>query len=204
MDFYDKERMEYKKRKMEYLHDRKPERYKLHNIGIGFIVQDTLSHEFNRSDKSDYHLIPEMNGGPKRESDMSAQDLIDEMNRLDYAVNGNLYDEDKYWVMNTKEKLYQALRTKLNDSLNNFTGYDVFDFNMANWTGDDVNQIKIKVKLWADGFLEPGSLDVFEVINKYLDEVEDSDDRDDMIRTDTLIELKMRLLESMGKNWVKR
>ena len=204
----DKLAEEYHRKKMEYLKNRKPERYILHDTGIGFIVQDTLAHRHDRTDKSDYHLIPEMNRGfGKEDKYKSARDLIDEMNKLDYQVNGNLYDEDKYWVMNTKERLYQELRQRIDDSLNTFEGHDSIKFAMANWEGEDVSELEITIDIlqrgypsrkeispFIDAFL---NMRVFEVINSYLDEVENSKDRDDMIREDTLIELKARLLEKM-------
>ena len=201
---------EYLKRKQEYLYNRKPERYHLHDVGMGFIVQDTLAHEYDKTKEGDYHLIPEMNKGfGKDKGYKSAQDLIDELNRLDYQVNGNLYDKDKYWVMNTKERLYQELKVRLDDSLKHFTGYDSFKFSMANWENGEIDQLDIKLELIQSGWKQPKeippfmeavlNLEVFNVINKYLDEIENSTDRDDMIRTDTLIELKMRLLEDFGE-----
>ena len=218
MDDFEKEMKEYEQQKQEYLKNCKPERYIIHDMGIGFIVQDTLAHKLDRTNEQDFKLIPEMNKGyGKDDKFKSAQDLIDTLNELDYQVNGNLYNKEDYWVLNIKERLYHELKFKLNESLNNFTGYDELKFKIAHYIGgvyDTIEELEIKVTITDNThssnniFPEEKShhpifdaifnQKVWEVIDDYLEEVERESDHEDMIREDTLIELKTRLLAKLG------
>lgn len=207
---------QYHKEKMEYLRNRKPERYKLLCMGEGFLIRDTLNYY---DDNTSYMLIPDMFGRTDKryrvdEGYLNPEDLVNTLNYLDYKVNGNLYD-DNYWVLNDKERLYNELKHYLDESLNNLVTTDSLTFNLNNidFNKNSMDNIKVKISLARNGLPFPEEQNLitneiidnlifstyFKVLNDYLDNVENSKDHDDMIRADTIIELKMRLVKELEK-----
>ena len=141
---------EYLKKKAEYLYNNKPERYIIHDVGVGFIVIDTLA---KHGDREEFELIPEMNRGMSRnDKRLSPQDLIDRLNELDYQVNGGLYDDDRYWVLNIKEKVFSALKQNLNEALGKIDRYEQFEFKIYNndYQKKECEKITVGVNIWRD------------------------------------------------------
>lgn len=206
MNNHEKEAHEkYQKEKLEYLKNRKHERYKLQLIGEGFIIFDIIN-EREHQDKRGYLLIPDMfneQGYRTQKGFLTPEDLVDKMNELDFQVNGGMEGCDM--AVNNREAFLELIKHKLNDilKLGAFDGekFIVSFQDYHSFEPGDYNIINCEFRVYDKNtprILLDNSLDkVIDVINQYLDEVEDSSNRDDMIRTDTLIELKMRLLEKI-------
>ena len=98
MDDFEKEEIEYRKKKAEYLKNQEPEnRYDLHDIGTDFIVSDRLAH-MNRERKCDYLLQNEMMTGMKSSKDnryYTKDDFMELLNDLDRTVNGDFQENSE-------------------------------------------------------------------------------------------------------------
>jgi hypothetical protein len=202
-DQFIKEHEKYFKQKKEYLLNKKPERYKLYTMGLeGFIIHDTLKYK-NNEDKEGYLLMPsfKINGDIGYRTDKrfnTPQELVDELNYLDFQVNGNLYD-DYYHILSNKTRIYREINSRLNVLLDDVVTNESFTVSLYDYPSEDL--LKIKVKVSKEGLEDIGGhpfLDniiintFFQTINEYEDELLDEN-------KDILIELKMRLLETLQK-----
>ena len=197
---------EYQNKGKEYLLNRKPERYHLHLYGDSFLIHDTIKDNYHE-DKQGYLFIPSytLKGLEESPHHYTIKDLVKELNYLDFQVNGGLYD-DYYHILSNKDRIHQYINNNLDIALNNLIDNEKFDVNIKDYTTDKNENIKIEVKVFREGLEDvedpkPTSFlqlllydEAFHVIDEYIDEVKDSDNRDNMIREDTLIELKMKLL----------
>lgn len=203
-----KEHEKYLKKQREYLLNKKPERYKLQVLGWdGFIILDTLRYKHNY-DKEGYMLMPSYTHTDEKfrvdKKFYNPQELVDELNKLDFQVNSNLYD-DYYHILSNKERIYSYINNRLDSLLDNVGINDSFKITLNDYPSNEA--LTIEVKVYKEEFIAETSpfLDniiirnIFQTINNYLDETENKDNHDDMIRTDTLIELKMRLLETLQR-----
>lgn len=197
----DKEWEEYYKRKEDYLLNKKPERYKLLCIGEGFIIYDTLNHY---DDDSNYMLIPDMFGETDKgyrvdKNYLTPEDLVDNLNFLDFQVNGGLYD-DYYHILSNKNWIHTNLINQVDMILNTMSMKDTISFSFYDYTNNpnDVIDCKIQLSKHKLGDYEENPISnnlifkiFFRIINEYIDELDDND---------VLIELKMRILEYFQKN----
>lgn len=203
-----KEEEKFHQKKREYLLNRKPERYKLYNLGEGFLIIDTLRIE-NNEDKEGYMLIPDFLSSKSFRVDdrfFNPEELVSELNRLDFKVNGGLYD-DYYHVLSNKERIYQYIEYKLDDLLDTVVTNEKFKVCLNDYPSKEL--LEIEVNVYRSGLRDIGGDNspftdnrifsmMMRTINWYLDELEDTDNSDDIIREDTLIELKKRLLENIN------
>ena len=202
------EKENFHQKKREYLLNRKPERYKLYNLGEGFLIIDTLRIE-NNEDKEGYMLIPDFLSSKSFRVDdrfFNPEELVCELNRLDFKVNGGLYD-DYYHVLSNKERIYQYIECKLDDLLDTVVTNEKFKVCLTDYPSKEL--LEIEVNVYRSGLRDIGGDNspftdnmifsmMMKTINWYLDELEDTDNSDDIIREDTLIELKKRLLENIN------
>ena len=196
---------EYEKQRLEHLKNKKHERYKLQLIGEGFIIFDIIN-EREHLNKRGYMLIPDMfnEGYRTQKGFLTPQDLVDKMNELDFQVNGGMEGCDM--AVNNREAFLELVKHKLNDILK-LGAFDGEKFTVSfqdyhSFEPGDYNIINCEFKVYDKNtpriLLDDGFTRFMTVINGYLDEVEDSSDRDDSIRADTLIELKMKLMEAFN------
>lgn len=198
----DKEWEEYYKRKEDYLLNKKPERYKLMCIREGFIIYDTLNHH---DDNTTYMLIPDMfgetdNGYKVDKGYLTPEDLVDNLNFLDFQVNGGLYD-DYYYILSNKNRIHTNLINQVDMILNTMSMKDSIRFSFYDYTNNsnDVIDCNIKLSKHKLGDYEENPISnnlifkiFFRIINEYMDELDDD--------VDVLIELKMRVLEYFQNN----
>ena len=179
----------------------------------GFVLGDTISHR--NFDESGYMYFPDLglSDDDKGYRDVqkgykSIEELVDELNYLDFHVNGNLYD-DYYHVLANKERLHSELNYQVDMALNNVITKESFKINFVNYNDSNPEAIVINVEVYRKDFesmLEEINHDtnlksdvvkwkVIGVIDDYIDEL--SNNRDDMVSKDTLLELKWRLLQKI-------
>ena len=212
---------EYERKRAEYLLNKKPERYILLGAGMqGFHIADSIKEKYDYgNEKSGYVFIPDFTEVGFREDDKhyNLKDLVNELNYLDFQVNGELYDEH-YHIICDKKRLHSQINGKLDMVLNHLVTNDSFkieyqDIDFNSMSGE---KIIIDVNVSKEGF-EGINVDnnhplldnllsnelfdkFFKVINNYESELESSDDSFDAAKVDALIELKTRLFESIHKD----
>lgn len=212
---------EYERKRAEYLLNKKPERYLLLGAGMqGFFIADSIKEKYDYgNEKSGYVFIPDFTKEGFREDDRhyNLKDLVNELNYLDFQVNGELYDEH-YHIICDKKRLHSQINGKLDMVLNHLVTNDSFkieyqDIDFNSMSGE---KIIIDVNVSKEGF-EGINVDnnhplldnllsnelfdkFFKVINNYESELESSDDSFDAAKVDALIELKTRLFESIHKD----
>lgn len=212
---------EYERKRAEYLLNKKPERYILLGAGMqGFHIVDTIKEKYDYGNgKCGYSFIPDFTKEGFREEDRyyNLKDLVNELNYLDFQVNGELYDEH-YHIICDKKRLHSQINGKLDMALNHLVTNDSFkieyqDIDFNSMSGE---KIIIDVNVSKEGF-EGINVDnnhplldnllsnelfdkFFKVINNYESELEGSDDSFDAAKVDALIELKTRLFESIHKD----
>ena len=197
----------YQEKRREYLLNKKPERYMLFLSFDGFTIEDTIGHR--NFDGGGYMYFPDFMSDTKyRKVDeryKSIEELVTELNMLDFQVNGNLYD-DYYHVLSNKDRLHSELNNRVDMALNNLIATDSFDINFIDYDKDSPEAIGINVNVYRKDFenmlddinhednLKSNVVEwaVMNVIDEYLDELGTS--RDDLISKDTLLELKWKLL----------
>jgi len=195
---------EYHKKKLEHMRNKKHERYHLQCIGEGFILFDMYNEREHR-DKRGYMLIPDFSNEGYRvdKKFLSPYDLADKLNELDLQVNGEF--EGKNFGVQNKEMFLAMVRHHLNEILDkDLTEEQQFKVafrDMNSFEPGDYREICCEFKVY-DATMPRILRDVefnsvIVIINRYLDEL-NTDDRDDSIRYDTLVELKMRLMEHMN------
>jgi len=196
---------EYYKSKLEYMRNKKHERYYLHCLGMqGFVIDDMYAEPIGDS-KRGYMLIPDFNDNGYRvdKNYLSPVDLVDKLNELDFQVNGDL--EGKNLSVQNKEAFLALVTHHLNEILDkDLTEEQKFSVafrDMNSFEPGDYKEIQCDFKVYdatIPGILRDAEFNtVILVINRYLDEL-NTDDRDDSIKYDTLVELKMRLMEYMS------
>ena len=217
--------MEYRKRKLEYLKNQEPEaRYDMFDIGTGFIVRDRLAH-MNREEKCDYLLQNEMMTGMKSDKDdryYTKDDFMELVNDLDRTVNGNFQENSELnGFIVSKKRLYKQLESNLDVILNDIELMGRETFKVV-WSDVDyrdmtiTDQIQINVEVYRKGMFYPITKEdttftekllgnalfdkIMVTINKYQDELEQSNDSFDAAKVDALIELKMRIFEEVNKD----
>jgi len=200
----EKRQEEYHKKKLEHMKNKKHERYILQCIGEGFIFFDMYNEREHR-DKRGYMLIPDFNDNGYRvdKNYLSPVDLVDKLNELDFQVNGDL--EGKNLSVQNKEAFLAMVRHHLNEildkDLSEVQEFSVTFMDMNSFIPGDYKEIQCDFKVYdaaIPGILRDAEFNtVILVINRYLDEL-NTDDRDDSIKYDTLVELKMRLMEYMS------
>lgn len=220
----EKKEMEYRKRKVEYLKNQEPEaRYDIHDIGDGFIVRDRLAH-MNHESKCDYLLRSEMFRGMDTSDDRyyTKDDFMELVNDLDRTVNGNFQENSELnGFIVSKKRLYKQLESNLDVILRDieFMGRETFnvvwsDVDYKDWTVCD--QVQINVEVYRKGMSYPITKNdttftekllgnalfdkIMVTINKYQDELEQSNDSFDAAKVDAMIELKMRIFEEINKD----
>ena len=201
----EKRQEEYHKKKLEHMRNKKHERYILQCIGEGFIFFDTYNEREHR-DKRGYMLIPDFfsNEGYRVDKKfLSPYDLADKLNELDFQVNGDF--EGKNLSVQNKEAFLALVTHHLNEILDmDLTEEQEFTVafrDMNSFEPGDYREIYCDFKVYdatMPRILRDAEFNtLIVVINRYLDEL-DTNDRDDSIKYDTLVELKMRLMEYMS------
>lgn len=216
MTDYEKLEEEHRRKKIEYLKNKPAEdRYIMHDIGEGFIVQDKLAHK-NYTHENDYMLLTNM-FGERREPDgyKTKEEFIEMVNDLDRTVNGHLYKDDAYLIL-SKQRIYKELESKLDLALSEKRPYEEFevlynDYDLDN-SMHDVTKIKVEVhregpkpiqdnspfleKLLSNQLFDK----IISTINRYQDELETLNKPEDAGKVDALIELKLRIMEEIYKD----
>ena len=213
MDDFIKQEEEYKKRKIEYLQNEKPfERYRIVDIHSGFIIYDRLAHK-NHEDKLNYLLESacykvDDNPNPRYKS---INDFMELLNSLDRQVNGNLYADEHQGLLISKKLLYDKIERKLDFILNKecISG-ERFNVSYGSNVNSDnplfFDEILIDVYVYRKGLHDLAYQRhelvnnmifnrLFEVIN---DDESELEKKEDYIGVDTLIELKLRLLDGLS------
>lgn len=216
MNDLEKEYQEYQKKKIEYLKNKAPDdRYIMHDIGEGFVVQDRLAH-MNHEHENDYMLLTNLFG--EREVDKgykTKEEFMELVNDLDRTVNGHLYNNDADLIL-SKQQIYKQIESKLDLALAEKRPYENFKviYNDYDFDTGMADQIKIDVDVYCEGpkplkdnspFLEKIlSNQLFDKImvtlNRYQDELETLNKPEDAGKVDALIELKMRIMEEIHKD----
>lgn len=208
---------EYHKKKIEYLKNKAPEdRYIMHDICEGFVIQDKLAH-MNHEHENDYMLLPKMFGEERKvqKGYKTKEEFMELVNDLDRTVNGHLYNNDADLIL-SKQQIYKQIESKLNLALAEKRPYENFKviYNDYDFDTGMADQIKIDVDVYCEGpkplkdtspFLEKVlSNQLFDKImvtlNRYQDELETLNKPEDAGKVDALIELKMRIMEEIHKD----
>ena len=217
MPDYKKLNEEYQKRKMEYLKNKPADnRYIMHDIGEGFVIQDKLAH-MNHEHENDYMLLTNMFGEERKvqEGYKTKEEFMELVNDLDRTVNGHLYNNDADLIL-SKQQIYKQLESKLDLALAEKRPYEEFevlynDYDLDN-SMHDVTKIKVEVhregpkpiqdnspfleKLLSNQLLDK----IISTINRYQDELETLNKPEDAGKVDALIELKLRIMEEIHKD----
>ena len=208
---------EYQKKKIEYLKNKPAdERYIIHDIGEGFVIQDKLAH-MNHEHENDYMLLTNMFGEERKvqKGYKTKEEFMELVNDLDRTVNGHLYNNDADLIL-SKQQIYKQIESKLDLVLAEKRPYENFKviYNDYDFDTGMADQIKIDVDVYCEGskplkdnspFLEKIlSNQLFDkimvTINRYQDELETLNKPEDAGKVDALIELKIRLFESIHKD----
>ena len=217
MPDYKKLNEEYQKRKMEYLKNKPADnRYIMHDIGEGFVIQDKLAH-MNHEHENDYMLLTNMFGEERKvqKGYKTKEEFMELVNDLDRTVNGHLYNNDADLIL-SKQQIYKQLESKLDLALAEKRPYEEFevlynDYDLDN-SMHDVTKIKVEVhregpkpiqdnspfleKLLSNQLLDK----IISTINRYQDELETLNKPEDAGKVDALIELKLRIMEEIHKD----
>jgi len=217
MPDYKKLNEEYQKRKIEYLKNKPADnRYIMHDIGEGFVIQDKLAH-MNHEHENDYMLLTNMFGEKRKvqKGYKTKEEFMELVNDLDRTVNGHLYNNDADLIL-SKQQIYKQLESKLDLALAEKRPYENFKviYNDYDFDTGICDQIKIDVDVYCEGpkpiqdnspFLEKllsnQLLDkIISTINRYQDELETLNKPEDAGKVDALIELKLRIMEEIHKD----
>ena len=208
---------EYQKKKIEYLKNKAPEdRYIMHDIGEGFVVQDRLAH-MNHEHENDYMLLTKMFGEERKvqKGYKTKEEFMELVNDLDRTVNGHLYNNDADLIL-SKHAIYKQLESKLDLILSEKASENFkVTFNNLDFNTGTCEEIEINVGVTYNGimpidknrspFLEKVlSNQLFDKImvtlNRYQDELETLNKPEDAGKVDALIELKIRIMEEIHKD----
>lgn len=217
MTDYEKLEEEHRRKKIEYLKNKPADnRYVMHDIGEGFVIQDKLAH-MNNEHENDYMLLNNMFGEERKvqEGYKTKEEFMELVNDLDRTVNGHLYNNDADLIL-SKQQIYKQIESRLDLILaekapENFkVKYNNLDFD----TGTS-EEIEINVDVSYNGimpidrnrspFLEKVLSNqlfnkIMVTLNRYQDELETLNKPEDAGKADALIELKMRIMEEIHKD----
>lgn len=217
MTDYEKLEEEHRRKKIEYLKNKPADnRYVMHDIGEGFVIQDKLAH-MNHEYENDYMLLNNMFCEERKvqEGYKTKEEFMELVNDLDRTVNGHLYNNDADLIL-SKQQIYKQIESRLDLILaekapENFkVKYNNLDFD----TGTS-EEIEINVDVSYNGimpidrnrspFLEKVLSNqlfnkIMVTLNRYQDELETLNKPEDAGKADALIELKMRIMEEIHKD----
>lgn len=217
MTDYEKLEEEHRRKKIEYLKNKPADnRYVMHDIGEGFVIQDKLAH-MNHEHENDYMLLNNMFGEERKvqEGYKTKEEFMELVNDLDRTVNGHLYNNDADLIL-SKQQIYKQIESRLDLILTekapeNFkVKYNNLDFD----TGTS-EEIEINVDVIYNGimpidrnrspFLEKVLSNqlfnkIMVTLNRYQDELETLNKPEDASKVDALIELKIRIMEEIHKD----
>ena len=194
----------YKKReqeKIEYLKNKKPDRYFPVPTGDGFLIIDKQAAEHGYDEKG-YCLRCDFNGQQIQDPKYKSLDeFMDLLNNLNFKVNGDL--QDKAGILFSKPQLYQLLESRIDPLLGQDLTYPE-EFTVALQTGTsytDLEIINVDCIVYKSTGISP-LLDnpqfqqFMKVINNRLDELEkEPDSTEKHIRIDELLTIKKLLIE---------
>lgn len=177
-----------------------PERYRLINIGGGYIVVDTWA-DRNREDKYEYLIMPDPMGGLtcREEEDSkryNMKDLVAKLNEYNYKLNGDYTEGAANMVLLLENKVYPQLEQLITEKINHMTPHSTervkvnfvdLDFNTSKF---DKYEIKCDIiRSDESGYAQPcledhlKSLDQYTItrcliaLNQYLDKCKNESEK---------------------------